>query len=246
MKGGDNMANKQELIASDLAQKIRHHFYRVGELLPSENQLVELYGASRETIRSALAILMDLGMIQKIRGKGSVVLDFEKFTFPISGITSFKELNQRLGLQARTEILACHPTHEIAPYFVQRGVDAKMEAMYIERLRFIEEVPSVLDCDYLLSPPIPLFDDVSKAQSLYDYVEKELGLEVSYATKEITVESPNDEIAEKLALTTDDKVVVIRSLSYLCDTTLFQLTESYHRPDKFKFNDFARRNKIDL
>lgn len=242
----DEVASKQELIASDLAQKIRHHFYEVGELLPSENQLSELYGASRETVRSALAILMELGMIQKMRGKGSVVLDFERFTFPISGITSFKELNQRLGMEAVTEILACHPTHDIPNYFIQRGAPKKTEAMYIERLRLIDGEASVLDCDYLLSPPIPLFDDKKQAQSLYDYVEKDLGLEVSYATKEITVEKPAPNIADILNLSEHDDVVIVRSLSYLSDTTLFQLTESYHRPDKFKFNDFARRNKIDL
>lgn len=30
--------------------------------------------------------------------------------------------------------------------------------------------------------------------------------------------------------------------SYLDDTTLFQYTESRHRPDKFKFVNFARRH----
>ena len=31
---------------------------------------------------------------------------------------------------------------------------------------------------------------------------------------------------------------------YLEDTSLFQYTESRHRPDKFQFVDFARRNGI--
>ena len=80
--------------------------------------------------------------------------------------------------------------------------------------------------------------------SIYEYLEKELHLEVSYATKAITVEKAADDIAEKLQLDDDKLVVIVRSLSYLDDTTLFQLTSSYHRPDKFKFIDFARRKKI--
>ena len=40
-----------------------------------------------------------------------------------------------------------------------------------------------------------------------------------------------------------DMVVVVRSYTYLDDTSLFQYTESRHRPDKFKFVDFARRYK---
>ena len=66
------------------------------------------------------------------------------------------------------------------------------------------------------------------------------------ASKEITVEKADDEVAAQLKLTGDQLVVVVRSLSFLNDTTLFQLTESYHRPDKFKFSDFARRQKIKL
>ncbi len=36
-------------------------------------------------------------------------------------------------------------------------------------------------------------------------------------------------------------VVVVKSYTYLSDASLFQYTESRHRPDKFKFVDFARR-----
>ena len=238
------MASKQELIARDLALKIRHHFYPVGDYLPSENQLTELYGTSRETIRNALSILMDMGMIQKIRGKGSIVLDFERFTLPISGMTSFQELNARLGMEAETKMMVCKAIHHLPDYFIKRGAK-EGTATYVERLRIVDDIPSVVDCDYLLSPPIPVIENIADASSLYHYVEKTLGLEIGYATKEITVEKPSESIRKYLGLDCDN-VVVVRSLSYLSDTTLFQLTESYHRPDKFKFADFARRKKIDL
>ena len=38
-------------------------------------------------------------------------------------------------------------------------------------------------------------------------------------------------------------IVVIKNYVYLEDATLFQYTESRHRPDKFRFVDFARRNR---
>ena len=93
------------MIAQDIASKIKYHQYKAGDYLPSEHQLCELYGTSRETIRKALNHLNELGLIQKIRGKGSVVLDIQKFTFPISGITSFKELNKSLNMHAKTTVL---------------------------------------------------------------------------------------------------------------------------------------------
>ena len=41
-------------------------------LLPSEKQLIDIYGASRETIRKALNLLRSTGYIQKKQGKGSI------------------------------------------------------------------------------------------------------------------------------------------------------------------------------
>lgn len=238
--------NKQQRIAQDLSQKIRHGIYECGSFLPSENQLTDLYNVSRETIRGALAQLEELGLIQKIRGKGSLVLDIDRFAFPISGITSFSELNQQLGMEAKTELLTYEKNRAIIPYFVQHGVSPQCQSTYIERLRLIDGQPVVLDCDYLLNPPIEDLPKEVAQKSLYHYIEDELGLEISYATKEMTVEQVDDHLANTLQLDDSHLAVVVRSLSYLKDTTLFQLTESYHRPDKFKFNDFARRNKIDL
>ena len=206
--------SKHDMIAQDIASKIKYHQYKEGDYLPSEHQLCELYGTSRETIRKALNHLTELGLIQKIRGKGSVVLDIQKFTFPISGITSFKELNRSLNMHAKTTVLK--QVNTLAPKkFMDINFD-NQQAIFVERLRTIDDLP----------------------------VEKELHLEVSYATKAITVEKAADDIAEKLQLDDDKLVVIVRSLSYLDDTTLFQLTSSYHRPDKFKFIDFARRKKI--
>lgn len=238
--------SKQDMIAQDLAEKIHHGLYCPGDYLPSEHQLTDLYGTSRETIRSALSQLNDLGLIQKIKGKGSIVLDYQKFTFPVSGITSFQELNQKLGMHAVTTVLKNELCTSIPQYFVNRGVDADQPSIYIERLRMIDHEPVVIDRDFLLTPPIDEIPQKVAENSLYDYIEGELGLDISYASKEITVEKADDEVAAQLKLTGDQLVVVVRSLSFLNDTTLFQLTESYHRPDKFKFSDFARRQKIKL
>ncbi|GAA0499082.1 hypothetical protein GCM10008986_27770 [Salinibacillus aidingensis] len=55
------------------------------------------------------------------------------------------------------------------------------------------------------------------------------------------MEEPTEEDAELLDLEGYSSIVVIKSLVYLEDTSLFQYTESRHRPDKFRFVDFARR-----
>ena len=134
--------SKHDMIAQDIASKIKYHQYKVGDYLPSEHQLCELYGTSRETIRKALNHLTELGLIQKIRGKGSVVLDIQKFTFPISGITSFKELNRSLNMHAKTTVLK--QVNTLAPKrFMDINIDNQQAILVI--IPFKSPKPSLLE-----------------------------------------------------------------------------------------------------
>lgn len=54
----------------------------------------------------------------------------------------------------------------------------------------------------------------------------------------------SEELAKMLELDLDRKAVLVKSMVYLEDTSLFQLTASYHNPNRFRFIDFARRSKI--
>ncbi len=246
-KGGFFMAqSKVGVIAQDLVDKIKHQQYQPGDYLPSEHQLMDLYGASRETIRKALNSLTDLGLIQKIRGKGSIVLNLDRYTFPISGITSFAELNNQLGLKAETKVLLLQKEDKLPAQFIKYFSEEENSiGFHLERLRLIDGQADVLDCDYLLSPPVDFLPRESAETSIYDYLENKQKLDISYATKEISVCKVDKRIQDLLQLD-NDLAVLVASRNYLTNTTKFQLTLSYHRPDKFKFVDFARRKKIKL
>ncbi|MBP2058406.1 GntR family trehalose operon transcriptional repressor [Lactobacillus colini] len=240
------MQAKNDIIAQDLANKIRHKIYEPGDFLPSENQLADLYGTSRETIRKALNALLSLGLIQKIRGKGSIVLNLDRYSFPISGVTSFAELNKELGMHATTKVLTLEDRDNLPKQFIEYFPEEESSSgIHLERLRLINGEAEVLDCDYLLNPPIESIPKQVAQASLYQYFEYELGLDISYATKEITVVEVDERIKELLSLS-NNLAVLVASRNYLADTTKFQLTLSYHRPDRFKFVDFARRKKIKL
>ncbi|OYR95034.1 trehalose operon repressor [Lactobacillus taiwanensis] len=238
--------SKVGVIAQDLVDKIKHQQYQAGDYLPSEHQLMDLYGSSRETIRKALNSLTDLGLIQKIRGKGSIVLNLDRYTFPISGITSFAELNNQLGLKAETKVLLLQKEDKLPVQFIKYFPEEENSTgFHLERLRLIDGQADVLDCDYLLSPPVNSLPREAAETSIYDYLENKQKLDISYATKEISVCKVDKRIQDLLQLD-NDLAVLVASRNYLADTTKFELTLSYHRPDKFKFVDFARRKKIKL
>lgn len=233
--------SKYVSIYNELVGDIENGILKNGEKLKSESDLMKQYDVSRDTIRKSLNLLEQNGYIQKLKGKGSFVLDRNKFDFPVSGITSFYELSKKMGKEIKTQV----------EEFSLKAADEKMKVKLelsdddhiwkVVRVRNIDGENIILDKDYLNGSIIQTLTlDVCK-KSLYEYIEGELGLKISYAKKEITVQKASTEDKRHLDLEHYDMVVVVKSYTYLNDTTLFQYTESRHRPDKFKFVDFARR-----
>ena len=228
-------------IYNDIMDLIENKEFEPGEKLPSESELMEKYDVSRDTIRKALELLEGNGYIHKIKGKGSFVLDINKFDFPITGIVSFKELSQKMGIKSNTIV------HQLALVNPNKFLAKKLElskndlVWKVIRAREIEDKKIILDKDYFNSKYVPSLTEEICKSSIYEYIEKDLGLTIGFAKKEITVGQVSSEDKEYLDLEDFNMVVIVKSYTYLNDANLFQYTESRHRPDKFRFVDFARR-----
>jgi len=61
-------------IANDLRRRIRSGEFAPGEMVPSELALVKQLGVSRGTVRAALALLADDGLIELVPGQGRRVV----------------------------------------------------------------------------------------------------------------------------------------------------------------------------
>lgn len=233
--------NKFNEIYLDLEAAILNQRYKPGDLLPSENTLATTYNVSRETIRKALVLLLESGYIQKQQGKGSIVLDVKRFNFPVSGLTSYKEIQDTQHIKGKT-ILTKNERQLMPQHIIQQfNLPADTQVHYIERQRQVNDESVILDKDYLLTSIVPEMPDKEAENSLYNYIEHTLGLVIGYAQKEFTVEPITKEDKLLMDLHNDSHVVVVRSSVYLEDTRFFQYTESRHRLDKFRFVDFARR-----
>lgn len=233
--------NKYFSIYQEWAEKIKAGELKPGEILPSENEMAEKYQTSRETIRKALNLLSQNGFIQKIKGKGSIVLDINKMSLPFSGIISFKEVTASLGIDVKTIV---YEFGLIKPdLFLQKQLQtsAKEEIWKVVRARKLNNERVILDKDYFIKKYVPLLTKEICERSIYEYLEGELNLKISFAKKEILVEECTAEDRKYLDLKDFTHIVVVKNFVYLEDATLFQYTESRHRLDKFRFVDFARR-----
>ncbi len=236
------MSNKYLTIYKELANHIKNGKYKPNDLLPSETELMKAYNVSRDTIRKSLNILTQEGYIQKAQGKGSFVLDINRFSFPVSGVVSFKELGKRLGKDFDTDVKILECIEIKGNKYAHLNFNKNETAWKIYRTRKIDNENIILDKDFILKKYVKdLTYDICK-NSLYEYIENKLKLKIAYAKKQITVEKCTEEDKMYLDLKDYDTVAVVKSYTYLEDTNIFQYTESRHRPDRFVFVDFARRN----
>lgn len=60
-------------IAADLRDKIMAGIYAPGALLPSRNEIIDVYGVSAITARDALSMICQQGYAKAVRGRGHIV-----------------------------------------------------------------------------------------------------------------------------------------------------------------------------
>ena len=236
------MDRKYLKIYNIIANKIENKEYEPNDKLPSEKELMDEYEVSRDTVRKSLNMLEQNGYIQKNKGKGSFVLDINKFNFPVSGVVSFKELSRKLGrkIETKVENLDCIYPNRNVKVSLELGNEDKV--WHLTRSRAIDGEKVILDKDYIAQKFVENLTEEICRDSLYEYFENVLGLRIAYAKKEITVQNVTEEDKKYLDMKGFEMIVVVKSYTYLDDTSLFQYTESRHRPDKFVFVDFARRH----
>ena len=66
---------KYSSIADDIAKLVARGKIKVGEKVPSENDIIARYGVSNTTARKALSYLENRGIVCRVKGKGTVVID---------------------------------------------------------------------------------------------------------------------------------------------------------------------------
>jgi DNA-binding GntR family transcriptional regulator len=165
-----------------LYETLRKHIldgvYKEGDLLPSENELCQLYGITRPTVRQSLGSLATDGYIRKHQGKGSIVhrLPKEIGILSVSGTTS--ALGDR---NLKTKIIVKPVIKKWDDTFVFPLSDLEKESgcIYMERLRLLDGTPIFYDISYIANINLPRitsrqFENKSLFQILRDNYQIEI------------------------------------------------------------------------
>jgi len=128
-----------------LRQAIHAGAYDEG--LPAEQQLAAEFFVSRNTIRAALAVLKSEGLIDRGPKVGTQIAQ-RKYAHGLDRLLGLKETLTGHG-EVRNEVRAA--TQVTAPPAVAHRlrVQPGQPVMFIERLRYLDELPLSLDLTYL-------------------------------------------------------------------------------------------------
>ena len=236
---------KFEEIYRDLKRRIEDGEYLYNELLPSENTLIGVYGCSRNTIRRAVAGLVEGGYVQSIHGKGVQVIyqPAEKATFTVGGIETFKESAARNKLRSVTKAVRFETVTVDAALSAKTLFPVGTEVWWIERVRRLDGKALILDVNYFLKALMPQLTPEIAERSIYAYLEQEVGLQIVTSKRLITVERATPWDRECLDLDDYDCLAVVSSNTFNSDGVMFEYTQSRHHPEYFTFQDTATRKK---
>lgn len=236
---------KYDSIYRDLKQKIEEEFFLYQELLPSENMLVKEYGCSRNTIRRAVAELAADGYVQPMHGKGvrNIFQPPEQTAFTVGGIESFLESASRNHKNPSTKILLFSELSADARISRKTGFAEGTPLYYIQRLRYLDGIPLILDHNYFNRDMIPGLTTEIAAYSIYEYIENTLHITITTGKRTMTVEKMTQVDETWLDLKDYNCLAVVSSQTFDDNGNQFEYTQSRHRPDYFRFQDIAVRKK---
>ncbi|HEY2099034.1 MAG TPA: GntR family transcriptional regulator [Pseudonocardia sp.] len=142
MNGSERRRPKYAAIAEDLDAKIKSGLYEPGQPLPAQRELSAAYGVTLMTLRQALQLLTERGLVSQQAGRGTFVAA-PKASYSLGSMQSLADDLRAQGHAVETALLGRsrrRPPRRVAD---QLGVDPAVPALRIERLRRLDGTPAI-------------------------------------------------------------------------------------------------------
>lgn len=232
---------KYEKIAFDIKEDILSEKYKPNEQLPFEKELCEKYNVSKMTVKKALDLLVNDGLIIKRRGSGTFVKDItekeiqriiEKKQF--SGLTTTS-----IGHKVTSKVLEfkiINATKEIADIL---KIEEDEFIYFVHRVRYVDDKAVVIEKTYIPLNLIPGMKLADVKKSIYGYIKDKLGLNIQSAHSTVRAMKSDELDREYLNLEKDEPILEVERVAYLDNGKVFEYSFSRHRYDKFEFKSIT-------
>lgn len=222
-------------IADDLIQRITNGEFQ--HKLPTEAALMAHYAVSRNTIRRAIDVVYQRGLLRRIQGSGYYVNELP---------TSSKAIiNLSTGPRATMHSNAFHLTSKIiqaekmtadTTLAARMRIAAGEPLHHIVRLRYLENDLYCLEDAYYLTKLVPVLPQQAMRHSIFDFIAENYHIHTTTSENFIGMTPLTAE--QKSHLNTDGPCMSLDQLNYCGNAQLFNYsTTIYVYPDlRFYFN----------
>ncbi len=153
-------------IANHLEQEIKNGTYQIGDKLPTEPELVELYQASRNTVREAVQSLIHAGLLQAKQGNGTYVIAKERLQVDFFNLMN--EIQNSDIIEVRTFLEDYIVTSAIANH-TEEDME-QIKAHLEKRNGLFEEVKENTNADIAFHKAISYSTHNLLLYKLYEYI----------------------------------------------------------------------------
>jgi GntR family transcriptional regulator len=251
------LISQQESLPEITANRIREMIYNrkllPGARLPNEVELAGVMGVSRGTMRTALNILQEQGLIWRRQGIGSFVSEqpiLEQRLDINSGVT---ELIVSMGLTPGTKVREIKIIPADEHHAEQLNIQAGSPLAFIRRVRTANGRPVVASIDIfphdILNQRVPSLDLealktlLEQRHSIYRIFESEFNLTVDYGISRLWPVKVDAAQMKQigLGLPADSVMLFLEQVDYDRNRRPFYLSWEYHVADFCAFTIFRRR-----
>ena len=217
-------------IEKDLRERISRQEWSQDDSLPSEQELANQYKVSRVTIRQALQILEEDGIIIKRRGLGSFLtgkqpkphiknMDYSVVHQSSSDDTpsiQAKIIHRKNGMGLPVFFTDIYPYLSILSYH------------YIERIFYLKNKPIALSKSWINLSIAPSIDHTDLVNNSISYTLKEhFDIDIAYVDDYINSVKPIISEREILNIDYDTSLLAINGISYTHDDTVVEISTTY-------------------
>jgi GntR family transcriptional regulator len=228
-----------ESIAEEIKRRVREGIYKDGQRLPSEAQLCEELKVSRGSMREALRMLEEEGIITRRQGIGSFVTkQSSKVIDGIEKLRSWTETILRSGCKVDDKVLKIYSV-SIEPKIAEKlEVPGDSPGFAIESVRFADDRPLVYCYDLL---PFHIGGDLEKVKqrkqkgSVMTFLSEVAGLPPKYYVSTIRAILADPPLDALLQVKPETPLIMLEGIIYDGANQPLAFSQNSFRSDRFEF-----------
>ena len=227
---------KDEEISREIERRIREERLKEWDRLPSERQLAEEFGVQRDTVRSALEILIKKGVLIRKPRKGHFVAP-RRIEINLDQIRSIIREIERVRNDNRSIMLNLEMISMSEKLAEVTQLPVGTLCYQILRIRYDSNRPMSLERSYLIAEHVPgMSREDLELDTLGSLMKNRYGISLSSVHHRITQVYANDMEAELLRVSKDEPLIRYDGMIYDRKDRLIEYFDNVVMPDNIEFH----------